>query len=690
MVHSGKILFTPLPQLHMSNILIDNDLCDEDNLITLEYKNSEDLHKVFFDIVSYSPSVVTFSVYLWNFKVVEQLSHSLKRYYGDKCWIIWGGPHISEDPIYFTQRYSESADFFVSWYGERPIQRIMEANREFNHNLEKSKMSLASQRAKGIYFVGDFIDSSIDMLQIEVDEILKDQEKSHKGASKEKDRYNKFTGNTFGIRAGDFIPFSNIPQAYQKNRIPKSVSDEMGERIFQLESYRGCPFSCSYCLWGVADKKIDYHSSDRMIYEFNNLVEIGARQFNLADAGFGLKKVRDLEFLKNVLEIGKINADINLSGYFFWQTLNDDFLDVLEELVGRKIMGQLDVGIQTFNKEAAKVMYRPTNYVRFEDTVHRIKKRRIPFQMDLILGLPGDDLNGYLHSVQNVMKLRPNKFQTFPLSILPGSNFDKRREELGIKTLRGSRTMDQDTVISTSSFPIGDMSIALNIESFFYLTYTLRLFNKTVYFISDSTGTSFYDVTMSLRDWSKNNNSIIVNLVEKYYNLLYEDRHAGRTALDNFLFKNYDDIHLDILSFIEFYYKDRPAVFDKKAMLSLSIAKEMLSFDMLIFPKKYETIKHSSSFKSIVKKSDNKKYIVAKFKNSEVLKLNNVSECTSNNKEKLVKFSHRDCNFREGGISTQYNFWKWNVEHLLKDVSRKKRIINEPKKTIRNILRKHI
>ena len=62
-----------------------------------------------------------------------------------------------------------------------------------------------------------------------------------------------------------------------------------------LESYRGCPFSCSYCLWGVASKKIDFISAERMIKEFDNLINIGARQFNLADAGFGLKKERDLK-----------------------------------------------------------------------------------------------------------------------------------------------------------------------------------------------------------------------------------------------------------------------------------------------------------------------------------------------------------------------------------------------------------
>ena len=61
--------------------------------------------------------------------------------------------------------------------------------------------------------------------------------------------------------------------------------------------------------------------------------------------------------------------------------------------------------------------------------------------MDLILGLPGDDLKGFLGSVKNIMMIEPNKFQTFPLSILPGSDYDRRRKELGITEQKHNELM---------------------------------------------------------------------------------------------------------------------------------------------------------------------------------------------------------------------------------------------------------
>ena len=134
--------------------------------------------------------------------------------------------------------------------------------------------------------------------------------------------------------------------------------------------------------------------------EFSTMVNYGVRHFNLADAGFGLRKDRDVAFLIHVMNVqAQVKHQINLSGYWFWQTLNDEMLEIMKNVVDMGIMGQIDVGIQTFNPTVTKVMRSPTNYEKFNDTDKRIKKFNIPFQMDLILGLPGDDFKGFLGSV---------------------------------------------------------------------------------------------------------------------------------------------------------------------------------------------------------------------------------------------------------------------------------------------------
>jgi len=636
----------------MQNVLLDNDACDPDEIVILEYENSADISKIFFDIIRHDPDIVTFSTYLWNFKVAQQLSRSLKDLYGKKCWIVWGGPHISEDPLFFVKRYERSVDLLVAWYGEAPIEHIINAWKDSGGDLETAKSLLMEKRVKGIYFNASVVDN---MSLIEKENILKGQKKVNHFAIVDQDRYNKFSGEIFGIRAGDFIPFNDVPQAYQLDRMPKTITSDIAERIFLLESYRGCPFSCSYCLWGVAHKKCDYHTPERMINEFEQLLGWGARQFNFADAGFGLKKDRDLQFLKAVINCqNHLEDPINLSGYFFWQTLTDEALDVIEELVGIGVMGQLDIGIQTFNHTVTKVMKRPTNFEKFENTIERIRARSIPFQMDLILGLPGDDFKGYLNSVKKVISFEPNKFQTFPLVILPGSDYDKRREELGIKTLKGSRTLDIDTIVETASFSRHEIEKAFRVESYFYLTYTLRLFNKAFKGMAHERNVSFYDISMALFEWSSTNENIIWKLTSKYFDMLYEDRHQGRSNLDNFLFKNYGEVRDTMSEFIKLQLV-------KSTDESVEKVLELLNFDMLLFPKVYETIDEVDSFGTApIEKLVKQRSVVAKFKHKDVLTVNGIT--CDDQEEYSLKFSERNCNFREGGISTQYNFWKWNVK----------------------------
>ena len=626
------ILFTPLPQMHMANSITYNNVLEIDQIITLEYGNAESISKIFFDIAELKPDVVTFSTYMWNFKIVDQLSYSLKDWSSNKCWIIWGGPHISEDPHRFMKEYFKSVDFIVAWYGEKPIIQILMSWKQNKGNLRKSKDEIEFKNFKGIYFVKNLLSSNS---QIEI---------------KNSEDY------IFGHKAGDFIPLTELSEAYNYEKLPSHIKDNISERVFMLESYRGCPFSCAYCLWGVASKKIDFLSSERIIDEFDNLINYGARQFNLADAGFGLKKERDVAFLKHLLEVKKsLKIDINLSGYWFWQTLSDEMLELMKEIIDQGIMGQLDVGIQTFNLEVTKIMKRPTNYKSFDVVLNKAKALDIPFQMDLILGLPGDNFKGFLHSVKQVMNYGPNKFQTFPLSIWPGSDYDRRRSELGIKTVQGSRTMDIDSIVETKSFKRKEIVKALRVESYFYLTYTLRLLNKTIQNIGLASDTSFFDITIKLYEWSTRRKNSIFNLTSHYYESLYENRHLGRKNLDLYLFDNLDEIHTDLIKFIKYIikndndYKIKPDKYD--------YLFELLKFELMIFPKRFKIITDLKTFDNIIDINSGDKEIIANFK-SQIL-YNLYFPAKKIRSVYKVKYKEPVSNFREGGISTQYNFWKW-------------------------------
>ena len=329
-------------------------------------------------------------------------------------------------------------------------------------------------------------------------------------------------------------------------------------------------------------------------------------------------------------------------------------LELMKEIIDQGIMGQLDVGIQTFNLEVTKIMKRPTNYKSFDVVLKKAKALDIPFQMDLILGLPGDNFKGFLHSVKQVMNYGPNKFQTFPLSILPGSDYDRRRSELGIKTVQGSRTMDIDSIVETKSFKRKEIVKALRVESYFYLTYTLRLLNKTIQNLGLASDTSFFDVTIKLYEWSTRRKNSIFNLTSHYYESLYENRHLGRKNLDLYLFDNLDEIHTDLIKFIKYIIKNNK---DYKTKPKYDYLFELLIFELMIFPKRFKIISDCKTFDNIIDINSGDKEIIANFK-SQIL-YNLYFPAKKIRSVYKVKYKEPVSNFREGGISTQYNFWKW-------------------------------
>ena len=63
-----------------------------------------------------------------------------------------------------------------------------------------------------------------------------------------------------------------------------------------------------------------------------------------------------------------------------------------------------------------------------------LEKRGIVPAIDLIVGLPGDDLQGFSRSAGFVVENElQDDVQVFPLSVLPGTDFRLRSNELGLR-----------------------------------------------------------------------------------------------------------------------------------------------------------------------------------------------------------------------------------------------------------------
>lgn len=513
MIHLDGVIFTPLPQLRLKNALVEAGH-EPDDIVVLEHSRNDSLQAMLDEIVTLKPQVVGFSCYTWNFLAVERLSEALKAHL-PATLVVWGGPHVSELPQRFLSRYPASVDAVITWYGEGSFVEVVAAHEA------GLPVAWSAEHIPGVFAQG------------------------------------------LGTKATEYPHITDLGYPYRY--LPPTVQASIAERVFLIESYRNCPFSCSYCLWGQAQKSYDALSADTMVEQMYAMVDQGARIFMYADAGLGLiregGRQRDLEVYQRFAadEVLRRNK-VELRGYFFWQTMADDTLDAIKALIAQGVMGQLDIGIQTFNPSVLPDLQRPTNYDKFFTTVERLHERDIRFSLDLILGLPGDNLEGFRHSLRSVIRCRPDRTQSFPLSILPGTAYDLRRAELGIETIRGSFHDDAETVIATNTFSYGDMQQALELEAWMFLYYAEGLFARTLNALADRSGVEPLSVLEALKDWAQDNAPALCALVAIYRAKLYDSRSDGRYGLEQTLMDRFAEVYSELLAWVRHEHAIPPEV----------------------------------------------------------------------------------------------------------------------------------
>jgi radical SAM superfamily enzyme YgiQ (UPF0313 family) len=504
LLHLDNVVFTPLPQLRLRKALVDRGVCAPDDVTVLEYPREASVQTILDEILALKPDVVGLSCYTWSFVAVERVSAALKALRPDVL-VVWGGPHVSELPRRFFERFPQSVDLIVTWYGEESFAEVVKG-----HAVGMTPDEQAAT-IPGVWSA------------------------------------------RYGAQATDFPPLASLGYPYEW--LPRSVSDHMAERVFLLETFRNCPFSCSYCLWGQAGKTLDGLPEQQMYDEIMALVDAGARILMFADAGLGLMRnpdrtSRDTAVFRRLADEGILAAKhVNLRSYFFWQSMTDDTLDVIKALIDQGVIGQLDIGIQTFNKAVLPDLQRPTNYEKFFTVVKKLHHRQIRFSLDLVLGMPGDTLSGFKDSLRKVISCRPDRCQTFPMSVLPGTAYDLRREELGLKTVRGSMYDDAETVVATNTMTYADIQTALDLEAWMFLWYAEGLFLRSLTDLAAERGVDPLDALDDLRTWAAEHAPNLSELASIYRRKLYDSRSEGRHQMEQRLMDTFAEVYQELVSY---------------------------------------------------------------------------------------------------------------------------------------------
>jgi radical SAM superfamily enzyme YgiQ (UPF0313 family) len=202
--------------------------------------------------------------------------------------------------------------------------------------------------------------------------------------------------------------------------------DPRGRDTLYVETDRGCPYSCAFCIESTAPPKVARFSLSRIEAELAWARAHGFRQIELCSAIFNL----DTEWLEAfVTMVERIDPDRRLA---FSAALFTTHLDERQaELFGRLEMKSALFGLNTINPATFKGVRRVIHPERFREKIELFARHARP-QVSLIMGLPGDTPEGLRQTLQFAATL-PADLMLFRFMVLPRTLYWERRHALALE-----------------------------------------------------------------------------------------------------------------------------------------------------------------------------------------------------------------------------------------------------------------
>ena len=210
----------------------------------------------------------------------------------------------------------------------------------------------------------------------------------------------------------------SLPFAYT----PKDMEALRG-RILYYETMRGCPYHCAYCL-SSAMGAVRMVSLERVFKDLTFFMEAGVRQVKFVDRTFNVDRKRCVQILDFL-------AQADTTTNFHFEIAGDLVDEAMLAIVEASPKGrfQFEVGIQSTNEATLSAITRKTDTaVVFKRVRRLVACRKAHIHVDLIAGLPCEDLASFARSFDDVYALKADMLQLGFLKLLKGTAIRREAE----------------------------------------------------------------------------------------------------------------------------------------------------------------------------------------------------------------------------------------------------------------------
>ncbi len=298
------------------------------------------------EIIAFEPDILGFSAYLWSFEFFCAVAALVKA--DDPTRLtVFGGP--SARPVMFGlapfKRYAQDIDVLVINEGEETFVEIVAL---------KDRSSAAMRGVPGIAIHQD--------------------------------------GAWIETPPRPLANLDGLPSPYAMNLLQHGG-------LGVLQTYRGCPFSCSFCEWGTMESPKRVRETQALNAELRAIERHNVQAALLVDAGLNLNRNAFVNLRRSAEESGFFERR-GLICEVYPAAVQQEHLDFLAS-VGNAYVG---IGLQSFDNAVLANVDRNYDEKRFDETFGKLCDVA-SVAVEIILGLPGDNPEAFRRNFERARSL---------------------------------------------------------------------------------------------------------------------------------------------------------------------------------------------------------------------------------------------------------------------------------------------
>lgn len=229
--------------------------------------------------------------------------------------------------------------------------------------------------------------------------------------------------------ANKFIPQQTAKLSEIKFPYHLYTDEDIAHRIIYVEASRGCPFKCEFCL-SALDKTAKPFDLDLFLEQLEILYDRGVRHFKFVDRTFNLKidnSIRIMDFF-----LARMDEQLFLHFELIPDHLPEQLKLAIKKFPPHSL--QFEIGVQSFNPETQTLISRRQNDEKTEQNLQWIRNEtNAHIHADLIIGLPGEDINSFAAGLDRLIKLNPHEIQIGILKRLRGSPIIRHNDKFQLR-----------------------------------------------------------------------------------------------------------------------------------------------------------------------------------------------------------------------------------------------------------------